>query len=180
MRRRIRYNWDYLVVVVRDNAAYLVVAFGVFVCIGVVIAWRAGVFEQLSNPGRATAASHGGAGSAAPSVPAKTRIQRHHAAPAPAVLTLTAVRGDSWMSVRLASTTGKRLFEGVLRRNQQIRLEGTRLVARFGAGANLDARLGSRPVSLRPFGIQDVLVTAAGIRVLQAVQAAVAAPVVGS
>jgi hypothetical protein len=180
MLRRIRYNWDYFLVVVRDNAAYLVVAFGVFVCIGVAIAWRAHVFDQLSHPGRATAASHAGARKAASAAHARARSARSRVAPVPAVLTVTAARGDSWMSVRLASTSGKRLFEGVLRQNQQIRLEGSRLVARFGAGANLDARLGNRPVSLRPFGIHDVVVTAAGMRVLQAARTTAAPHVVGS
>jgi hypothetical protein len=181
MLGRIRYNWDYFLVVLRDNAAYLVVAFGVFVCIGIVIAWRAHAFDELSNPGRATAASHRGTGRVAHAARTRSSALRHRAAPAPAVLTVTAARGDSWISVRLASTTGRRLYEGVLRRHQQIRLEGRLLVARFGAGANLDARLGNRSISLRPFGLHDVIVTAAGMRLVEAVPAAaVAQPVVGS
>jgi hypothetical protein len=181
MPGRIRYNWDYFLVVLRDNAAYVVVAFGVFVCVGTAIAWREHVFHALSNPSRATAASRRDRGATADAPRTAQSAPRRRATPAAAVLTVTAVRGDSWISVHLGSTTGKRLYEGVLRRNERIRLAGKLLVARFGAGANLEARLGGRLVSLRPFGVHDVVVTSIGVRALAAGSTAATSPaIVGS
>jgi cytoskeletal protein RodZ len=89
-------------------------------------------------------------------VPATTRP----AAPAP--LVLTAARGDSWILVRLGSETGRVLYERVLRQGSTIRFGLARpLWVRVGAGLNLDAHVGTKPLQL-PHMVGNVLVNPAG------------------
>jgi hypothetical protein len=70
------------------------------------------------------------------------------------------------VSVRAGSSTGRTLYEGLLSRSQRISVPGARFVVRFQGGGNLDAMLGARRVNLAPYELRDVLITAAGIRVL--------------
>lgn len=88
--------------------------------------------------------------------------RKHPAAPARPVasapLAITAARGDSWISVRLGSQAGRVLWESILHRGSTIRF-GRRhpLWIRVGAGANLDARVGTKPLQL-PQLVGNVLV----------------------
>lgn len=94
---------------------------------------------------------------------AATRPAAHRAAHAPAkakpavplapphvrpALMLQATRGDCWLAVRLGSSTGPVVYEGVLHRGQTARF-GLRkpLWMRLGAPWNLDATIGSRSVT---------------------------------
>ena len=81
-------------------------------------------------------------------------------------LTLVATRGASWVSVRAGSATGRTLYEGLLSPRERITLPGKRFVARVQGGGNLDAVLGTHRVNLAPYELRDVLITAAGIRLL--------------
>jgi hypothetical protein len=68
------------------------------------------------------------------------------------VATLRAVRGDSWLSVRVGSAAGRRVFEGVLTRGELVRLQGKVFWLRVGASENVDAAIGSgrrRPLPAR-------------------------------
>ena len=84
--------------------------------------------------------------------PAKPKPKR---AAAPAVernrspLVVTAARGDSWIIVRLGSASGRVLWENTLHRGSTLRFGLRRpLWIRVGAGLNLDARVGTRRLSL--------------------------------
>ena len=94
--------------------------------------------------------------------------------PASPHLTLVAVRGALWVSVRAGSPTGRTLFEGLLEPNRRITLPGSRFVARVQGVSNLDAVLGHRRVNLAPYEMRDVLITPAGVRVLAASRPVVA------
>jgi len=85
----------------------------------------------------------------------------------PPALTLAAARGDCWLAVRMGSSTGRVVYEGVLRIGQMARF-GLRkpLWVRLGAPWNLDATIGRRSVtSALPDRTGDTEATAGGIGV---------------
>jgi len=95
--------------------------------------------------------------------PAKPKPKRA-AAPAiaekPSALVVTAARGDSWVMVRLGSASGPVLWEKMLHRGSTLRFGLRRpLWMRVGAGLNLDAHVGARPVAL-PHVVGNVVVRA--------------------
>lgn len=79
---------------------------------------------------------------------------------------LSATRGDSWLSIRAGSSTGRVLYEGLLTRGRILRYRAPRLWVRFGAAANVDVRVGQRKTRL-PFGTADVLLDRSGRAQLQ-------------
>ena len=85
----------------------------------------------------------------------------HRAAP---TLTLVAARGPAWVSIRLPS--GRTLYEGLIPRSRRLSFDGTRFLARFQAGRNLDALLHGRRTDLAPYELRRVMITKAGIRLL--------------
>jgi hypothetical protein len=74
-----------------------------------------------------------------------------------------AARGRCWISVRLGSETGRRLYERTLESGESVRFVARRLWIRIGAPWNLEARLNGKPVHL-PGSTASVLVTPAGLR----------------
>jgi Helix-turn-helix domain/RodZ C-terminal domain len=78
--------------------------------------------------------------------------------PAVARLTLAAVRGPCWISVRLGSERGRLLFERTLEPGGTARFAARRLWIRLGAPWNLDATLNGTSVQL-PAALGNVTVT---------------------
>lgn len=78
----------------------------------------------------------------------------------PATITLWARSGPCWLSVRMDSPTGKRLFVGTLRRGRALRFTGERIWLRIGAAERLRVSLNGRPVKDFPVGVAEVMVTA--------------------
>lgn len=89
--------------------------------------------------------------------------EREPAPVAPLRLTLTAVNGDCWLSVRVGSRDGEVLFEGLLGQGQTVRFARPRLWIRMGAPWNLEARLNGRRLRGLPPATGNVVVTRAGI-----------------
>jgi hypothetical protein len=81
----------------------------------------------------------------------------------PARVVLTATRGPCWLSIRRDSSTGKRLYLGILRRGRSLRLSEQRIWMHVGAGENVVARLNGRKISDFPEGVAEVTVTAKGL-----------------
>jgi hypothetical protein len=92
---------------------------------------------------------------AAPTLPppAATRVE----------LLLTASRGDTWLLVRAGSANGGVVFQGTLAKGHTLTFSRKVLWVRFGAAANLDARLNGRPLRL-PTGTVSVVITPLGLR----------------
>jgi cell division septum initiation protein DivIVA len=86
--------------------------------------------------------------------------------PPPVALVVRAAGGDSWLSVRAGSASGRLLFEGFLFRGESRRFEAERVWMRVGRGGNLAARLNGKPLRGLPAGTGDVLVTADGAETL--------------
>jgi hypothetical protein len=76
-------------------------------------------------------------------------------------IVLTA-RDRCWISVRLGSAVGRRLYERTLERGDSVRFVTRRLWIRIGAPWNLEARLNGKPVRL-PISIANVIVTPTGL-----------------
>jgi RodZ C-terminal domain len=79
-------------------------------------------------------------------------------------LTLTAT-ADTWVDVRAGSVDGDVFYVGILPQGSVKRFRSKRVWVRFGAAANLTARLNGRPLYLPP-GTYDALVGARGLQVL--------------
>jgi hypothetical protein len=79
----------------------------------------------------------------------------------PARLRLTA-RASTWLSVHRNSPGGDLLFEGTLAAGSTKTFAGTAFGVRFGAAANVEARLNGRPLSL-PGGTYSTTITRAGV-----------------
>lgn len=79
-----------------------------------------------------------------------------------ASIALTAL-GPCWISVRLGSEAGRRLYERTLEPGESVHFAARRLWIRIGAPWNLGARLNGKPVRL-PGSVASVLVTPTGIR----------------
>lgn len=76
--------------------------------------------------------------------PATTTV----AAPARVTVTVAATRGDSWISARLGSSTGRVLEERILAQGETSRLTGRRVWLLVGASANVDVRVDGKPRTL--------------------------------
>jgi hypothetical protein len=107
-------------------------------------------------------------GSHEAAVPRVTDAPGAEATPAGAVLTnrsepvtvkLWAVRGPCWMSVRLGSPDGKRLFLGTLRRGRSLEFTGERIWMRIGAAENLVASRNGRRIENFPQGVAELTIT---------------------
>jgi transcriptional regulator with XRE-family HTH domain len=90
---------------------------------------------------------------------------RRHPASLPH-LTLLAARGDCWLSAHVGDRTGLVLWEGILYQGRSLRLSRRSVWIRIGAPWNLDARLNGKPLRTLPANTGNVLVTAAGAKVL--------------
>lgn len=76
--------------------------------------------------------------------------------PQPVALTISASRGDCWVSARRGSETGETLFEGLLPEGESLELEG-RVWLLLGASANVDVTLDGKDVSLPAGTVETVL-----------------------
>jgi hypothetical protein len=90
-----------------------------------------------------------------PTAPPSDSTARPAAAARPPTFTFAATRGATWLSIRVGSSTGKPLFEGLLTRGRTLRYRANTLWVRFGAATNIDVRVGARRVRL-PYGTADV------------------------
>jgi hypothetical protein len=126
--------------------ALLVVAVLVFAGIGV---------KDKSDAGTPSASDRSGGGTIAyapttTATPAAisdppASVARHAT---PAVLVVTAARGDCWLEVHRGSQTGAVRYAATLPLGQTIRFQGSRFWVRFGGAANVDVRFGGRPVAV--------------------------------
>ena len=76
-------------------------------------------------------------------------------------LRLTA-RADTWVSVRQATSSGPVLFEGTMLAHATKTFTGTSFAVRFGAAANVIARLNGHALSL-PGGTYSATITRSGL-----------------
>jgi hypothetical protein len=76
---------------------------------------------------------------------------------------LTAARNDSWVEVRLGSSTGRVLFDGIVPAGQSVRVVGRHLWARFGSLGNFDVTINGRAVHPSLNGTVDTIITASAI-----------------
>lgn len=96
---------------------------------------------------------------------APTTTTRSSRATAPSrVATRLAVtaRADTWVSIRRDTPTGAVLFEGTLEAGDSRSFSGTKLAVRFGAAANVQAKLNGRPLPL-PSGTYSTTISPAGL-----------------
>jgi cytoskeleton protein RodZ len=141
----------------------LVVVVALAAAVGV-LAWR------LEAPARGTherAAQIVEASSAAPSVRlvVKTPQAPVRHAERTAVLRVSAATGDCWLSVKLGSAGGKRIYYGFLRHGRTLRFGLRRpLWVRLGNPDALAVRLNGKPVTNLPHGTANVLIGAAGLQ----------------
>ena len=148
------------------TGAALFVAVVCCFAIGLFAAWALHGFSWTSPHPHETAAPPATAAQKRPRalVPRRARVRpRRHPSPH---LTLVGTGGASWVSVRAGSPTGRTLYEGLISPSQHVSVPGARFVIRVQGGGNLDAMFGRRQVDLTPYEMQDVLVTAGGVRLL--------------
>ncbi|HEX4526288.1 MAG TPA: helix-turn-helix domain-containing protein [Gaiellaceae bacterium] len=95
-----------------------------------------------------------------------THATQHAVTRRPSTLTLSAARGNCWLSVRIGSAGGQVVYEQTLQQGLTVRF-GLRkpLWVRLGAPWNLDAAIGRSTVTdALPSRTGDILVTATGLR----------------
>jgi transcriptional regulator with XRE-family HTH domain len=97
--------------------------------------------------------------------PAATVQPSRRPSPLP-LLTLNAVRGRCWLSVRIGSRSGRTVYEQTLQEGQTVRFGLRKMLwIRFGAPWNLDATIGSRQVTgALPSRTGDIFATSSGLR----------------
>jgi hypothetical protein len=141
--------------------------------IGFGIALRAGAFDDDSAtaPARSLALRTTTglppvttAPATVPVVPTTTAAVTTTGAAVPVVFVVTAARGDSWMEVRSATSTGRVLYSGILRQGTSDRETGRTLWVRFGSVGNVDLSLNGEPVHTASSGTVETLVTPEGLR----------------
>jgi hypothetical protein len=74
-----------------------------------------------------------------------------------ATITITARRGDSWISVRRDSALGTLVYEAVLPRGQTARFSSDLFWLRFGAARNVDIQVNGKAVPRLPPGTHDIV-----------------------
>ncbi len=94
------------------------------------------------------------------------RTLRSPPSTSPTALTLTAARGNCWLSVRIGSAAGRVVYQQTLRQGQAVRFGLRKLLwIRLGAPWNVDAALGRRQTtSALPGRTGDILAAATGLR----------------
>ena len=78
--------------------------------------------------------------------------------PEPALVVLTATRGECWFQARLGSETGRVLDERVLGVGESARFEGRRIWLVVGAAGNVELTVDGQPRALSP-GTVSVMLT---------------------
>ena len=77
--------------------------------------------------------------------------------PEPALVVLTATRGECWFQARLGSETGRVLDERVLGVGESARFEGHRIWLVVGAAGNVELTVDGQPRALSPGTVSVVL-----------------------
>ena len=142
----------------------------------IVLEKKTALFETRrapAGPARVTtaAASTDAAGPASPPATTSPSTGETTTVPKPARAATTAVRlklsatADTWVEVRSDSAGGNLLYSGILTQGSVERFRDKRVWVRFGAAANLTARLNGRPLDLPP-GTYEALVRARGLKPL--------------
>jgi hypothetical protein len=122
-------------------------------------------------PATTAATSTDAADPASPPATTSPRTGETTTTPKPARAAATAVRlklkatADTWVEVRSGSAGGNVLYSGILTQGSVERFRDHRVWVRFGAAANLKARLNGRPLQLPP-GTYGALVRARGLEPL--------------
>ena len=128
----------------RESGIAIVALFAIAVATALVIAaWKFGGPEGERVPGLASQSTRVSTPDSA-SVAQSTR------------LTVRAVRGGSWMEVRVGSSGGKLVYSGTLERGQQKTFEGERLQLAIAEPQNVAVRLNGNRVDL-PVGTTFVV-----------------------
>ncbi len=78
-------------------------------------------------------------------------------------LEIRAMRGDSWVEVRLGSATGRVLQAGTMNKGSSSSVEGSRLWVQFGNVGNLDLLVNGKPVHPSHLGTITVIATPSGL-----------------
>jgi RodZ C-terminal domain len=107
-------------------------------------------------PEAAPAASSVGRRTAAAAASSSTRPAAR-AERANATITITARRGDSWISARRGSGLGTLVYEALLPRGQTARFSSDLLWLRFGAARNVDIQVNGKAVPRLPSGTLDIV-----------------------
>lgn len=142
----------------------------------IVLEKKTALFETHRAPAAAppvttTAAVTDAAAPASPPAATSLRTGETTTAPKPPRAVATAVRlklratVDTWVEVRSGSAAGNVLYSGILPQGSVKRFRDKRVWVRFGAAANLTARLNGRPLQLPP-GTYGALVGARGLQPL--------------
>ena len=71
-------------------------------------------------------------------------------------------KDDTWLSIRRGSATGSVLFEGTLAKGDSRSYTATQFHVRFGAAANVSAKLDGKPLPL-PGGTYSVDIGSGGL-----------------
>ena len=154
------------------RAAAWVVLLAALALIGLGIALRAGAFghDAVSAPSTSKAlrptTTPLTTTAAAPTTtaPTTTTAATGTQAAVPVTFVVRATLGDSWMEVRVGTSTGRVLYSGILRQGAADRETGRVLWVRFGSVGNLDLTLNGKPVHTTSSGTVDAVVTAGGLR----------------
>ncbi len=122
-----------------------------------------GVYQSRLDANRQAAVPELAAGAAQTSTPTPTStLPTPTPTPTP-TLRMTAARGDCWVELHRGSSSGTVLYEGVLAKGKTLKFPARRLWIRFGAGENVDLRLGDELLRDVPQGAADAVVTPRGI-----------------
>jgi cytoskeleton protein RodZ len=123
----------------------------------VLAAWRSGGSQEPVPPANLAVGA-----------PTKTTAPRRAtpkriASPASGRLLLVAAHGECWLSVRAGSRDGRVLYEGMLRRGEEVRVFGARFWIRIGAPWNLEATWNRRALRGLPVDTGNIVVARGAI-----------------
>jgi hypothetical protein len=108
-----------------------------------------------------TSTSHQSTLPAATTAPATTTVAQQPQTGSTTRLQVTA-KDDTWLSIRRDSATGAVLFEGTLTKGDSRSYTASRFHVRFGAAANVSAKLDGQPLPL-PGGTYSVTIGPSGL-----------------
>ena len=137
----------------------------------IVLEKKTDLFETRGAPAPPVTTAAAATAPASPPTTTSLRTGETTTVPKPARAVATSVRlklraaVDTWVEVRSGSAGGNVLYSGILTQGSVKRFREKRVWVRFGAAANLTARLNGRPLHLPP-GTYEALVRARGLEPL--------------
>ncbi len=155
-----------------DRRARIVVWVAAGVALALVAVVAAAVLASRGSssgapaPAAANAGTGPGSSATGPATTAATGAATTAPPAGPQPLVLAAHGGSVWLSVRAGSATGKLLFNSTLAAGRRLRFARRRLWVRVGAPWYLTVKAGGRHVRMPLQTTGDMLVTAAGARVI--------------